>query len=1120
MDSIDCAKLVGENQSDIMNSPKKPKSLQDIIKRRQKLEFVGREDQLKVFRENIHLSIDDDRRRFIFNIWGQGGIGKTSLLSECRKIAEEKSFFIAYVDEDAKDVPSTMGMIAEQFERQGHPLKAFSERYRVYRQKRQELETDPEAPNGFSAFAGRTMARGVLQLVDYVPVANVITSSIDKDTKDALVGQAGDFASYVARKVTNKDEVRLVLDPLEVLTPLFLRDVKEIAGKHSIALFFDTYERTGDFLDAWLRNNLEGRYGELPANIVILIAGRHELVRNEWSQYDGLVAHLPLEPFTENEAQEYLTRKGVTNKKVVDMILHLSGKLPLLVATLAIGNPTDLSAINDPSDTAIDRFLKWVDDPNKRQTALNAAIPRRLNRDVLATLLGGENIDDLFNWLIEMPFVQEKTEGWEYHDVVRIQMLRYKRRESEQDWNKFHETLANYYEALQKEIKLNEESIQLNPTWQKYELEKIYHRLCQSSHRKLLNALTGFLNALNIQHGFACLWATTIGQVGRDSNSLEMERWSESLVNGLKNYDEKLYEEAAEVFTKLLEYEGFEDKHRAIALGKRANAYYLSNQNSRALIDFSGAIQLSPDTSEYWSSRGLVYGWIGQHNEALADCNKAIELDQNNHWAYAQKGRSLISLEQYEEAIDSLNDAVKTGIKCCACIAQRGETHYRMQHYEEALSDFNHATELDPNYHWAYERRGLVMIALDRYEDAISSLTQAAKTNQDCSSCLIYRADVYFSMQNYENALSDVAHAIELEPEHVGAFVRRGQIYGELERYEEALADFNRAIELTSECARAFVGRGQIYSELERYEEALADFDRAIELEPENLVFVFQRGFIEIQNDDIFGAHEDFGQVSKQAPKFVDQLQNLNLSKTRKISRSKFGQLKKILYGIGVPTNNTNIESLSRNTLDFFQENSELLIAYFQAQPLILKALNYKKMRHYKEALLAIKRAIHILGKFASDTSDLNLFQALLLSNLGHYADAIKIYENFLKEESDNFYILYSLAVCMVKYRGLDNARMQVRLAHDALRSAVQTGEHALSLYGLGGLSALLNNADQAFQYLQQALSLERELTELARHDLAWSGLINDSRFQLLVFKKINANTLEGKFLGFKPRTD
>jgi hypothetical protein len=217
-----------------------PQTLQDILRSRRQEDFAGREEQLAFFEENLQRPPGDSRRRFILGVSGQGGVGKSWLLREFLRIAE-KTAVTAWTDEA-----------------QEHPLKTFAERYKVYRQRKQELEADPGAPQGIAAFVGRTLARGSLRLARHVPIGGALADFVDEE---AFTSLAGDFASYVARKIGNKDEVQLVLKPLEVLTPLFLDDLQQVAENKPVVLFFDTYERTGPFLDAWLRGMLEGRYG-------------------------------------------------------------------------------------------------------------------------------------------------------------------------------------------------------------------------------------------------------------------------------------------------------------------------------------------------------------------------------------------------------------------------------------------------------------------------------------------------------------------------------------------------------------------------------------------------------------------------------------------------------------------------------------------------------------------------------------------------------------------------------------------------------------------------------------------------------------------------------------------
>ncbi len=99
-----------------------------------------------------------------------------------------------------------------------------------------------------------------------MPVGGVAFDFVDED---ALSNQAGEWASYVAKKLSNKDDIQLIQEPIEVLTPLFLQGLCKLAEQAPIALFFDTYEQTDEFLDSWLRDVLDGKYGDVPPNLYI-----------------------------------------------------------------------------------------------------------------------------------------------------------------------------------------------------------------------------------------------------------------------------------------------------------------------------------------------------------------------------------------------------------------------------------------------------------------------------------------------------------------------------------------------------------------------------------------------------------------------------------------------------------------------------------------------------------------------------------------------------------------------------------------------------------------------------------------------------------------------------------
>ena len=103
-------------------------------------------------------------------------------------------------------------------------------------------------------------------------------------SEEAFAQRAGTWSEYVARRFRgNKADVALVRDPVETLTPLFVRDVNALALEHPVVLCFDTWEQTGASLGDWLRGLV--REG-LSANVWPVIAGRHP------PTLDGMIASL------------------------------------------------------------------------------------------------------------------------------------------------------------------------------------------------------------------------------------------------------------------------------------------------------------------------------------------------------------------------------------------------------------------------------------------------------------------------------------------------------------------------------------------------------------------------------------------------------------------------------------------------------------------------------------------------------------------------------------------------------------------------------------------------------------------------------------------------------------
>ncbi|MCX2732970.1 ATP-binding protein [Saccharopolyspora sp. NFXS83] len=506
---------------------RRARSLQELIRQRQREVFVGRQPQCDGFRANLILDPLDPSRKFVFSLHGQAGIGKTALLRQLRAIALDNGALTSVVDDVEPDAVSALAAISRQWAGQGGQARSFEIRLAEYSKNRDEVLSDPQAPRA----ARELFLTNVVRVGKGIAKTAVpgLTAVADEYTSDELVSHLERTRAFLADKFRTHDQVELLLSPVEELSPLLVNDMRRLADHRPLALFIDDYERTSAVVEPWLLRMLEGRFGELPTNLVVVVAGQHPLDVNTWGEYAPITQSWRLDPFTPGETEALLRRRGVADQSALAAVIRFSGGLPLLVSMLAEENPRGTAQLADPSGAAVERFLKRVEDGTHREDALRAASPRVIDEDVLAVLVGPERAGDVFRRLRQHPFTEEDQGRLRYHDVVRESMVRYERGRSPERFATRNRSLARHY--LERRAKLGpvEAPESADEEWQALLVEECYHRLCGDP-RSALPAVLWWGGELSGAGSPASLpWLDMFAEAERDTGSALLREWRRDL---------------------------------------------------------------------------------------------------------------------------------------------------------------------------------------------------------------------------------------------------------------------------------------------------------------------------------------------------------------------------------------------------------------------------------------------------------------------------------------------------------------------------------------------------------------------------------------------------------------
>jgi tetratricopeptide (TPR) repeat protein len=721
--------------------------------------FIGRTRELLFFVQQI-LKPEEPTYN-ILSIWGQGGVGKTTLLLQWRNQARTADFkeycLTAMVDERQATPASIMEKFAQQL-----PFSSTFEKALNRYKDALSLPTLLRAPSSLHKTIVRSAPDIAGALVEGIPLAGPL---LREGTKAAT-------EHFLDHHQTAKEDAETVrLDaPLERLTRIFINELNHLAAtkvalpsvrtkrEQRILLFFDTFEHIADETVPWLLHSLLEL--EVNSNIVLIIAGRDPLERStaagpkQWLPYYDVqtMYSIPLHTFTQEETSAYLAERGVTGKERIETIWHLSRGLPLYLSLLAANTQGTI----DPTKDVVDNFLHRIpeEEQTKRQVALDAALfSRPFNLDDLEAFpyLSAGDRPALYAWLLRQPFVRASSLNgrYVYHDLAQELFQRYLFQHSPKTYAATRRILAEYYQGVLEHITIQEKnSFSLSD-------EKLEVTLALVSQLFFLSEEARYLQA------FSLLFVMIdFDNLSREQNYLTL-RMLRGVVETLSLAQSGSH--AHSIAQSLLQF--IETSPRQYDQTQQQTWLQAADRLQKLLL------RTSSTSPEVLAGFYIVYGWgyhyLGEQQQARACFERALE--NHSHSAPIYEG---------------------LGFVC-----------HELKAYQQAVEHFSHGLQLFPHNPHLYYGRGRAYGRLKAYPQALKDLESAIQLRERDHKVYHNRARIYMELKEYHKTLEDLKRAFELDPEDpLAAHVQfeRGCAYLSLKDLFQAITYFQHSCELNS----------------------------------------------------------------------------------------------------------------------------------------------------------------------------------------------------------------------------------------------------------------------------------------------------------------------------------
>ena len=663
----------------------------------------------------------------MFNVWGTGGVGKSTLLTKFQDglTGKDKKIHFAKISFDTaystpldvmvalhKDLPEINALQRDLF-----TPDPFGEKYKTYKDTLADLNATPVEGKGkvereqidrvkqltkllanAGIWAGKTaLSSGISNpmtdlaaSVTTAAVGNVLDATIDGATsaltlKDKLMDEL-----LLKHRATKDSKVRdLMLDPLSKLTEAFIDSLIGHAAKAPVVLILDTYEKASIEFDTWLRQ-LFLKHKAVKNSKRIVTAGRYQLLKKEdWGNFittDHLVWEIPLKEFDKEKSKGYLEKIGISDKREIEKLCKRTNGLPYHLKLIAHQKEQGI-AIN--CDEAIEKRLLVGLTKIQQDFIKLAACCRWFDLALIQSLADWQELDfangidanlNCFDWLNNLDFVEFIDRGrYRLGDVARDAI----RLSLTSDQLKEHHTrLQKYFEDLadcEVPPELWDGEKYENSVWCEYTAEAIYHAF--------FNLRRDACKIYFLKHFFASRYFKQISVVSSPPIA--------ALISEAEFDENKLFPQENKKFLDIVKVllpvgwvlidspPSVEVKFDGNSLSK-AVVERIENSMERALE----TVDALPDGLAKWQA--LICKCYRSPRNIIVDF-----------------------LKKAEEQAKLLESQIKPS-DCSNLFKGIGDFFCSLSKYEEAIVDYNKAITLNPNFVDAWNFRGSTKFLLQR----------------------------------------------------------------------------------------------------------------------------------------------------------------------------------------------------------------------------------------------------------------------------------------------------------------------------------------------------------------------------------------------------------------------
>jgi tetratricopeptide (TPR) repeat protein len=251
-----------------------------------------------------------------------------------------------------------------------------------------------------------------------------------------------------------------------------------------------------------------------------------------------------------------------------------------------------------------------------------------------------------------------------------------------------------------------------------------------------------------------------------------------------------------------------------------------------AIAFLTDAIDASPNSSENYYKRAILFLENEKIKEALEDINNAINIKPNVGNYFQAKALILRDSQQPQLALEAASKAEVLNAESPELYTLLGDLYQQLGQYDKSKSYLRKALQISPNNGETYFYQGEIAAKMADTVTALALYQQALGLKPSFLPAYLKLIQVHTNLKQYDLALLYSSEAIKYHPKSALLYLQRGNTYQRAWKMDSAVMCYNRAIALDTNLIQASFSTGIIYFKTRAYRLALPFFERTLKHNP------------------------------------------------------------------------------------------------------------------------------------------------------------------------------------------------------------------------------------------------------------------------------------------------